>query len=263
MPKAKPHVVPPKVIFFDIESSPNIAYVWGKYEQNVIGDYLQERKIISVSWKWLGSKKVESMSIPDFYGYKDTTRVVNSLKNRKLIFKLHEVLSPADIIVAQNGDNFDIKMSNAEFIQYGLSPLPPYKTIDTLKIARAKFSFNSNKLDDLGKRLGLGEKVHTGGFGLWVGCLKGDKKSWDKMIEYNKQDVLLLEKIYLKFRPWMTNHPNMNVFDGIPGCPVCKSTHVTKQGWGMTALGRRRQYQCQNCGKWSSGKLEKAGLELR
>jgi RNase_H superfamily len=258
MPTRKQHVVMPKVLFIDIETSPNIAYVWEKYEQDVLGDFIKERMIISFAWKWAGSPKVEARAIPDYYGYK-----ANPSNNKKLIEFLHSLFSAADIIVAQNGDAFDIKMANAEFIQYGLTPPPPYKTVDTLKVARAKFRFNSNKLDDLGKRLGIGRKIHTGGFGLWVGCIQGKKKSWDKMVKYNKQDVVLLEKIYLKLRPWMTNHPNMNVFDGIPACTVCKSTRLTRQGWCMTTMGRRRQYQCQNCGKWSTGKLEKSGLELR
>jgi hypothetical protein len=258
MPIAKPPVIMPKVLFIDIENMPNIAYVWGKYEQDVLGDFLQERMIISVAWKWLGSPKVEAMSIPDYYGYKK-----NPTKNKKLIEKLHSLFSAADIIVAQNGDCFDIKMANAEFIQYGLTPPPPYKTVDTLKVARAKFKFNSNKLDDLGKRLGLGRKLHTGGFKLWLDCLQGKKKAWDKMVKYNKQDVVLLEKIYLKLRPWMTNHPNMNVFDGISACVVCKSTRINKRGWEMKPLGRRRRYQCMDCGKWMGGQLEKAGLTLR
>lgn len=248
----------PRILLFDIETSPNVAYVWEKYEQNVIGDFIRERMIISVAWKWLHEKTVHSMCIPDFYGYKS-----KKLQNKKLIEKLHSLFSAADILVAQNGDNFDIKMANAEFIQYGLKPPPPHKTVDTLKVARSKFRFNSNKLDDLGARLGLGRKVKTGGFDLWLGCLRGEKSSWDRMSFYNKNDVILLEKIYYKLRPWMTNHPNLNVFDGGQGCPYCKSTHVNSQGFQLMPTGRKRRWHCMDCGKWSKGAFESAGLALK
>lgn len=247
----------PKILIFDIETSPNVAYIWNKYEQDALGDFIHERKIISVAWKWFGKAKVESMSIPEFYGYRNP-----ELKNKKLIEKLHSLFCSADVLVAQNGDSFDIKMANAEFVQYGMKPVPKLKTVDTLKVARNKFRFNSNKLDDLGKRLGLGRKMKTGGFQLWVDCLRGSKKAWDKMVKYNKQDVVLLEKIYIKLRPWMTNHPNMNVFDGAQGCPVCRSNKIQARGYGMTVHGRRRRYQCQNCGHWCRGKYETAGLML-
>jgi DNA polymerase elongation subunit (family B) len=234
------------------------VYIWGKYEENALGDFIQERMIISMAWKWLGEKKVYSMSLPDSRGYRKDPK-----NNRKLIEKLHTLFSAADIIVGQNSDNFDIKMANAEFLQYGLTPPSPYKTFDTLKVARAKFRFNSNKLDDLGKRLGLGRKVKTGGFDLWLGCLNGDKKAWAKMVKYNKQDVILLEKIYLKLRPWSTNHPNVNVFDEVDACPVCSGTRLQRRGWAIVGMNKRRKFQCQDCGKWSQGVLVKAGLNLR
>ena len=255
----------PKVLLWDIESSPNLAKIWGKYEQNSVGDFIQERMIICVAWKWLGSSKVETMSLPEFYGYKKYVdkNYVRKIDNKKILVKLHSLLTSADVIVAQNGDNFDIKMANAEFIQYGLTPLPPFKSVDTLKVARSKFAFNSNKLDDLGARLGLGRKIHTGGASLWEGCLRGEKKAWDRMIEYNKQDVILLEKIYLKMRPWMTTHPNMNVFDMGQGCQSCKSTRIQSRGFGMSPLGTYRRYQCMSCGKWSKGAAQRTGLPLK
>jgi hypothetical protein len=255
----------PRVLLFDLETSPNQANVWAKWETNVLGDFIQERMIISFSWKWLGESKVHVLALPDFYGYRKYVdkAFVRKMDNRKLIEKLHGLFCAADILVAQNGNAFDIKIASAEFIRLGLNPPPPHKTVDTLLVARSKFKFTSNSLDDLGASLGLGRKIHTGGFGLWTGCLKGEKKSWDLMTKYNMQDVVLLEKVYLKLRPWMTNHPNLNVLDGGGGCPICKSTKIQSRGWQISPTGRQRRYQCMSCGKWSRGTLEKAGLNLR
>lgn len=239
-----------KVLLFDIESSPNIAYIWGKYEQNALGDFIKERQIISVAWKWLGEEKVHILALPMLKSYKK-----HPDDNKELIIQLHKVISRADVVVAHNVDGFDAKMSNTDFIVNGLNPTPPHKTVDTLKVARSKFSFNSNKLDDLGARLGLGRKVKHSGFDLWAGCMHGDPKSWAKMMKYNIGDVVLLEKIYLKLRPWMTNHPDMNMSDGHIGCPSCRSIHLEHRGWNMNKQGKTPRLQCRDCGKWSRGKL--------
>jgi hypothetical protein len=247
-----------KVLLFDIETAPNLAYVWDKYEQDVIA-FKKERYMLSFSYKWLGDAKIHAYSLPMFKGYKK-----NPEDDKELVRKLHQLFEDADIIVAHNGDNFDIKMANAAFARHGLTPPAPYKTVDTLKVARAKFRFNSNKLDDIGSLLGLGRKHDTGGFKLWLGCLAGLNSAWKKMVDYNKQDVVLLEKVYLKLRPWMTNHPNMNLDDGkAPACPVCKSTEVIRRGFAYTSVSRRQRYCCADCGKWSVGKIQKVDVEIR
>lgn len=239
-----------KVLLYDVESSPNIAYVWGKYEQDALGEFIKERQIISVAWKWLGEKEVHVLSLPMLPTYKKSPE-----DNKALILKLHELMAQADVVVGHNVDAFDDPMSNAEFLVHGLKPPPPHRTVDTLKFARHKFRFNSNKLGDLGKRLGLGAKVHTGGFELWAGCLRGDPGSWRKMMDYNKQDVVLLEKIYLKLRPWMKNHPDMNGKDGHVGCPLCRSNRLQRRGWSLSLGGKKMRFRCLDCGKWSKGEL--------
>lgn len=241
-----------KVLLYDVETSPNIAYVWGKYEQDALGDFIKERQIISFAWKWLGDKEVNVLSLPMLKSYKSRPD-----DNRELIVRLHDLMSRADVVVGHNVDTFDDPMSNSEFLVHGLKPPPPHKTVDTLKFARHKFRFNSNKLGDLGKRLGVGGKVHTGGFDLWARCLRGEKAAWQRMMEYNKGDVVLLEKIYLKLRPWMSRHLNMNSAGSHVGCPACRGTNLTRQGWLLSNSGRRMRFVCKDCGKWSSGGLVK------
>jgi len=222
------------VLIFDIETSPNLAYVWAKYEQNVLA-FEKERELICFAYKWLGQKSVKAHSI-------------NEMTEKELVTQLHDLFDKADIVIAHNGDNFDIKMANAFFIKQGLNPPSPYKSIDTLKIARSKFKFNSNKLNDLGDYLELGQKVETGGFKLWLDCLKGDQKAWAKMIKYNKQDVTLLEAVYNKLSPWGKTPPinrGMN-------CPNCNSDNLQKRGWNINLVSMSQRFQCMSCGKWCS-----------
>ena len=43
----------PRVLLFDIESSPNLSWTWGKWDQNVLR-FEREWYILAISWTWLG-----------------------------------------------------------------------------------------------------------------------------------------------------------------------------------------------------------------
>jgi hypothetical protein len=215
-------------------------------------DFEQEWYLLCFAAKWLGGK-METHALPDFKSYKR-----GSENDLLLVTELWKLLDEADVVIAHNGDQFDIKKANARFTFYNLPPPSPYKTIDTLKVARRYFNFTSNKLDDLGKHLGYGRKlVHTG-FNLWKGCMTGDPEAWKKMIAYNKRDVVLLEQIYLHFRPWIVGHPNVAVLSEKPeSCPNCGSSNIHQRGTGINKSGTYIRYQCMTCKAWSKGVSKK------
>ena len=238
-----------KILLFDIETAPNLGWVWGRWEQDVI-EFEREWYMLCFAAKWLGSKKVISYSLPDFSTYKK-----DKYNDTELVGELWELLNSADIVVTHNGDRFDIKKTNTRLLEDGFSSPHPYQSIDTLKVAKKYFGFTSNKLDDLARKLKFGQKVEHGGFSLWKGCMNGDMKSWRRMVKYNRHDVILLEKVFLKLRPWMKNHQiNFNVHnDTIARCPQCGSRDLMKQGYRFSATTKRQQYTCNDCGSWSSG----------
>ncbi len=234
----------PKILIFDIETAPNLGYIWGMYEQNVI-EFKNEWYMLSFTAKWLG-ESAKTYALPDYHNYKP-----GSENDKELVKQLWKLFDEADIVIAHNGDEFDIKKANARFSYHQLPPPSPYKTVDTKKVAKKYFSFNSNSLNNLGKHLGLGEKIDTGGFKTWKGCMDGDKKSWATMKKYNKQDVILLEKVYLRLLPWMNGHPVLGALQNNGEiCPKCGSKHLQKRGIAVTKTGRYVRYQCQGCGGW-------------
>ena len=248
----------PNVLFLDIETAPNLGYVWGKWEQDVIEN---ERGwyILCFGYKWLGEKSVRVISLPDFRLFKKDKE-----NDYEVMSSLWSILDQADVVVAHNGDRFDIPKINSRLVRHGFKPPSPFKTIDTRKLAKSNFGFDSNKLDDIGQYLNIGRKMHHTGFALWKGCMVGDEKSWRMMKKYNAQDVRLLERVYEKLRPWHMAHPNMNVFDErISACPICRSKDIQKRGFGFTTTGKRQRYQCNSCGKWSVGKIVKTNVEIR
>lgn len=249
----------PKVLFIDIETSPLTGYAWGYYEQNIL-KILEHCKLLSIGYKWQGDKKTTVVGLPDFLGYKPG--VVDDKKLVKFIWKL---LDEADIVIAHHGDAFDIKKINSRFAFHELNAPSYYKTIDTRKVAYKYFRFDSNKLDELGGYLGEGHKVVHKGFAMWVECMAGDMKAWAEMKKYNAKDVDLLERVYLRLRPFMTDHPNLNILADKHhlSCPTCLSDNVIKRGFAITRAGQKQRFSCLDCGSWSSGPIHKANIVLR
>ena len=243
----------PSILIVDIENSPNLAYIW-QLKTEYVNETMVAMPWYMLCWcaKWLGEKPVMSSALIDFpKEYKKDPR-----SEKKILQKLWELLDEADIVIGHNVDGFDCKKINACFIMNNILPPSPYKTIDTLKIAKKHFMFTSNKLNSLVKYFKIGAKVETGGFKLWEECMQGNKKAWKKMVTYCKNDVILSEKVYKKLLPYITNHPNMGVYeDGIKvACPKCHSEKLVKEGFAYTNNAKYQQYSCNNCGGWCRGK---------
>ncbi len=243
--KAKqPVKAAPKLLTLDIETRPNIAHVWGLWDQNISLNQLQESVgILSFAAKWRGDKKVEFRSV--FHDGHD-----------KMIKRAHALLEEADAVIHFNGTDFDIPHLNREFLLSGMSPPSPFAQIDLLQTVRGRFKFASNKLDHVSQKLGIGSKLKHEGHDLWVKCMAGDAKAWSRMRRYNIKDVELTEKVYDKLLPWIKNHPHPGVFseDGRGACSRCGDRLGLKRRGTLHSLaGAFQRYQCAVCGAWSKG----------
>jgi DNA polymerase elongation subunit (family B) len=234
----------PKILLLDIETAPLIIYSWGTFQVNAI-KVIQDYYILSCAVKWLGDKKTECKGLKDFPLYKKDIR-----NDRELVNWIRAKIDEADVVMAHNGDEFDIKKINSRMLLHGMTPPSPSISIDTLKILRSKFGCTSNRLTDICNQLGIGKKTETGGFDLWENVMVGDMKAWKRMIQYNMHDVDLLEGLYIKLRPWFTRHPNMGVFTGSLTCSRCGSDHLMSNGFRFTGGRKYKRLQCQGCGGW-------------
>jgi predicted RNA-binding Zn-ribbon protein involved in translation (DUF1610 family) len=246
----------PKILTFDIETAPIEAYVWGLWDQNIGLDFLKvDWTALSFAAKWLDKSKII---------YQDTGgRGVKKVRDDKPLMKaLWSLLDEADVVVAQNGRRFDVKKVNARFIQHGMGPPSPYRVIDTMICAKKYFAFSSQKLAHTSTLLTdtpKDEHRRYPGFKLWLACLADDPAAWREMRKYNRRDVLATEKVYLKLRPWITDHPNIGTFmeSDKPHCPKCGSDEVIgRNGFrSVKQQGTYKRYQCKKCGGWCRGKL--------
>lgn len=228
-----------KILLLDIETAPNLAYVWGLFKENIpIARIVNSGYVLSWAAKWLGKREIKFNS-------------VQRKKPRKMLRDIHTLLDEADVVIHYNGKSFDIPTLNKEFIKAGMKPPAPYKQLDLMRVVKKEFRFPSNKLDYVLQALGIGKKVRHPGFEMWVKCMAGDRASWRNMERYNKGDVRELEKLYDRLLPWIQNHPSHAAVTDGNRCPNCGGTHLQRRGSYPTRVLRFPRFRCMDCGKWS------------
>lgn len=238
-----------KLLFLDIEISPTLAAVWGLFNQNInIANITGNSEVLSWAAKWAHEEEVIYCSL-------------GMTSKRNMIKEVHNLLSEADAVVTYNGDRFDLKILNQEFMMLGFAPPAPYRSIDLLKVMKYRFRGTSNKLDYWLKRLDLTRKLDHRGPQLWLDCMNKVPGAFDEMEEYNIGDVIALEELYNRVLPWIHNHPNLSVLHGEHVCSTCGSSNVQKRGFYFTNAGKYQRYQCNACGTWGRGTKNEATVE--
>jgi DNA polymerase elongation subunit (family B) len=199
-----------RVLLLDIETAPNTVAVFRLKQTYIHPQYIMDHGYtLCFTAKWLGKPGVFFAKSPDGH--------VAMLKN------IHALLKEADAVVHYNGKKFDMPTLNAEFLLHGLPPIESLIQIDLFKLVLAAFNFPSYKLDYVCQRLGLGSKVKNGGWeGTWKPCMdsshKKHKSAWRQMERYNRGDIVLLERLYKKLRPWFqTTHGFKRIHEYLAG----------------------------------------------
>lgn len=243
-----------KILILDIETSPNLAFVWGAWKQNVsYNQFVQHSNILCYAAKWYGNDRIFTKNT-----YESTEHAV--------VEQLLALLDAADIVVTHNGKKFDIPVIRSRAVELGMKPFSPIKHVDTYLVAKTLFNFELNKLAYIAKYLNVEEKSEHKkfpGFSMWEECLRYNPEAWKEMVAYNIQDVITLEQVYEKLLPWMENHPNVMVDNpSSPKCPKCGG-HLQRRGFYFTNVSKYQRYRCKSCGGWSRSRYTENTLEER
>lgn len=243
----------PKILYIDVESSPNITYGFSLWDYTKPAMIIKERAILTFAWKWAGEKNINVIKTSEFQDLKK----FDPFNDKGIVAEIGKLISQADYVVGHYSDKFDMRLIRARTLINGLPPIPPVATVDTYKLAKKYFHLNANRLDYLGKLLGFGGKLHTG-WDLWQSCAEGDLKALNKMAIYNKRDVDLLEKVFNALKPHVQSNINYALFGKLEHieCPHCGSNQVQKRGTIVNRVTKRQRYACMKCATWFSGKFK-------
>ena len=228
-----------KLLTLDIETRPNLAWVWSIWNQNIGINQIDEScEMICWSAKWVGKHKIHFRS-------------VHHDGQVPMVTDLWDLLNEADAVIHYNGRSFDIPHINREFLLLEMVPPSPYKQIDLLRAVKKQFRFTSNKLEYIARELGIGEKLQHEGFDLWKRCMADEESAWKLMRQYNINDTALTEVLYERLLPWIPGIPSRAAHAQEHICVACGSKNIEERGWAYTQQSRYKRWVCRDCGKWS------------
>lgn len=228
----------PRILVIDIETSPNVVYAWGLWDQNIgTSQIIEASRVLCFAAKWAGEKKVH------FYDEREG--------RSQMLTAAWDLMDEADVIVGYNHVKFDLPHLRREFLSLGMVPPSPAQDIDLLKVNRQTFNFPSNKLGYVTEQLRMDTKLETGGQDLWNQVLQGNEKAWAKFRKYNIQDVLITEQLFEVLSPWIKG-PHKGMWNGnMKSCYSCGSSDLTLMGFLYEKVMAYPKFQCNECSAWN------------
>lgn len=236
----------PRILVWDIEST-NLSASFGT--------------ILCIGYKWYDEKAVH---VPSILDHQKNADIKNYLNDRPVVEQFAKAYSECDYHVTWYGERFDLPMVRAKMVRLGLDPLPPKPHLDLWKTARRQFKIHSNRLAAWEQYLKCEHGKTAIEFDAWLAAAQGNKKAMAEVKDHCEKDVLVLEDVFRKFRPWMDNEPARGLFTGDhEGCPSCGSHNTLRQGVRMTVTRTYQRFQCRDCRHWfhSARSLETARLK--
>lgn len=231
----------PRILLFDLETAPLLAYTFGVWNVNIGMDQIKEQpRVLCWSARWLGTKGKRVMFNSEYQS-----------SPKEMLQELRDLMDEADVVVGYNSDRFDVPWTNEQFLIHGIELPSPYMQIDLFKLVKKHIKFPINKLDYVALML-LGErKVQHRGIRLWIDCMAGNAHAWKDMETYAKKDTLLLEPLFDTLRPFIKALNYGLYADRDFACTHCGSGNLQARGFRSTTAGKFQRYQCNDCRLWS------------
>jgi predicted PolB exonuclease-like 3'-5' exonuclease len=234
----------PKILIYDIETSRAVVKTWWSGKQYVNGDQIiREPKIITIAWKWFGTDEV----------YVDHWSMDKHC-DKAMLERFLRDYNLADMIIGQNNDRFDNRWINGRALKYDLDVNTQVRSLDLMKENKRLFRVPGYSMKFINKYLGIKGKLEHEGIKMWDmiedGSLDEQKEYMQKMIDYNRQDIIATEEMYLRIRKYIGTPTHIGKFMGGSkyDCPTCGSTHVEPKRITYTSAGTLQHIMhCTEC----------------
>lgn len=223
---------PSKILIYDIETGRVPAMVWWSGKQYVSADQLMEEpKIITIAYKWLGEDDIYDLTWDNFQSDKDMVEAFLAVYNK------------ADMVIGQNNDRFDNRWINARAMKYGLEVNTFVRSFDIMKETKRLFRLPSYSMKFITNYLGIETKLEHEGIVMWdkiqFGTPEEQMEYLQKMVDYNRQDIVATEDMYLTLRKYMGHKVHFGVLHGGEkfSCPNCGGHNIELYKTTVTPAG--------------------------
>ena len=197
-----------------------------------------------------------------WYDSPDVIRLAEWDKGGRGLFlkRLHALISKADIVVGHNVDRADVPWIKGDLYlprighphRPNLRPLPPFKTVDTLKVLRSQLGSGApfKSLDAVLKILGHSGKTDAYDRHAMERAVAGSVEDRERLTDYCAGDVVGTQWLYDWERPHIKNHPALFVDgqDRLDTCRACggETKPITKRY--VADLFTYTMQRCVECG---------------
>jgi uncharacterized protein YprB with RNaseH-like and TPR domain len=124
--------------------------------------------------------------------------------DKELVKQVCKLVRDHDIIVAHNGNRFDIPMLRTRALRWRLSPLREVKLVDPCSIAYRKFKLRSNSLGRIADYVGIADRKTPLDMSVWADVmLNGSKSGMNKIVEHCEADIRVLRGILDFVKPFV------------------------------------------------------------
>ena len=228
-------VNPDNILIYDIETSKAKAEVWWTGKQYVRANQIvEEPKVITICYKWLGENQVHALTWDE------------NQSDEKMLKEFLKVYNQADMIIGQNNNNFDNRWINARAAKYNLFVNMHVKSFDIMKQTKKHFRLLGYGMGYITKFLKVPTKLEHEGAIMWEMVQNGtkaqQKEYLKKMVDYNRQDIIATEAMYLRLRKYMGHKMHFGTLTGKEKytCPSCGGSNVELFKSTTTAAGTPR-----------------------
>jgi hypothetical protein len=146
--------------------------------------------------------------------------------------RVHALMSEADVIVGHNLDQADVPWLKGDFYvprighkhRPNLKPLPPFKTVDTLKVLRRELKSGApfKSLAAFCQIVGIPGKTDAYDRQAMERAVAGSTEDQQRETDYCEGDVIATQWLYDWLRPHIKNHPALFV-DGQGRLTTCRA----------------------------------------
>lgn len=251
-----------RILILDVERLPGITqqYWWDRGDlKNRYVHYetiIRQPRTTIVCAKWYDDADVIQLAEWDKGG------------RSKFLRNVHSLLSQADIVVGHNIDNADLPWLAGDLhIEGGLPPLPPMKSIDTLKVLRKVFKSGApfKSLDAICQILGIPSKVDRyDREAMERAVSEKSVEDRERLTAYCVGDVIATQALLDWVRPHLPNPPALFVDgkDSLTTCHRCgHDTEPIPRRYVASVLTYSMR-RCTHCGGHSRISIEPERLSI-
>jgi hypothetical protein len=257
-----------RILVLDVERLPGITQQSWWDRGDLKNRYIHHETVVReprttiACLKWYDSPDVIRLAEWDTGGRKTFLRTV------------HALMSEADIIIGHNLDRADVPWLKGDFYLPRIGhphrpnhkPLPPFKTVDTLKVLRRELGSGApfKGLDAFCQIVGIPAKTDSYDRERMERAVNGSVEDRERLVEYCAGDVIATQWLYDWCRPHIRNHPALFV-DGKNKLTVCNrcgnKTKPTAKRYVANVLTYSMQ-KCTVCGGYSRLSIEPERMSI-